>query len=667
MPQQGSADCIMAVDTDEEDGERRPLLPVAEEGSESGSAADAERAAAAALAKMGELQKAVEEGGFEGAAGYDKRRKLWLELRGRYCREDVSDCFRADEGYLHWRRRHEEEQRIDARYARRTPRAFEAAQRMRQLENPETEEEYEAMRYEWLLLRRRCGVDDAGDCYRHGELYEYWKRRHQTTAEVQGRYSGRTVSPAEALQRMREIENPKGQVHDYQEMRRFEEMRYEWLLLKEMCGEADAGDCYRPHESFAEWSRRRIRERIEHRYKGRVLSAEEAANRMRRLEQPMREKEYEELSYEWLLLRSRYGTEDAASSDGEQFYDSQPSRSGAGAPPCFIPGEGYAYWLRRRVREAAEARCEGYVPRSFEDLWLRMKGLEDPQSDTQFEDMRSEWLLLRDRYVHTNPGSCETRDLYRVDEDAAAFWSRRDRERQFDKRYQGQSFSWEEACRRMRRIEECVTEDTYEELRDEWLVLSDRFGCGGANFLTDESCTDRHERHLAREQWFRRQARPALAATGGVTVLLIVCAAVAARYPPAGGKPDPEDPSVQLMRQVPTQLADYVVNPYQVCKDFGYAAMPAYGATLQSILICLAMTFLSLLPKPFGGGDPFVPGVVSCCFAGWNTFAGLSHVFWTIFVVPLPELTLSNCSLVRWNTMSCASGSPFKVLSSRVW
>eukprot|EP01062_Namystynia_karyoxenos_P084093 TRINITY_DN9821_c0_g2_i2.p1 TRINITY_DN9821_c0_g2~~TRINITY_DN9821_c0_g2_i2.p1 ORF type:complete len:498 (+),score=144.08 TRINITY_DN9821_c0_g2_i2:88-1494(+) len=103
----------------------------------------------------------------------------------------------------------------------------------------------------------------------------------------------------------------------------------------------------------------------------------------------------------------------------------------------------------------------------------------------------------------------------------------------------------------------------------------------------------------------------------------------------AAGKPLP--PAVELMREVPTTLTQYVLDPYALCNDFNHTQQPVYIGLLQSGLVSATMTAFAVLPPPLGGGDPLHPGAVGFAFAGWNVFAALKLIYETLFVTDLPS------------------------------
>eukprot|EP01062_Namystynia_karyoxenos_P084091 TRINITY_DN9821_c0_g1_i7.p1 TRINITY_DN9821_c0_g1~~TRINITY_DN9821_c0_g1_i7.p1 ORF type:complete len:479 (+),score=135.23 TRINITY_DN9821_c0_g1_i7:109-1437(+) len=96
-------------------------------------------------------------------------------------------------------------------------------------------------------------------------------------------------------------------------------------------------------------------------------------------------------------------------------------------------------------------------------------------------------------------------------------------------------------------------------------------------------------------------------------------------------------PAVELMREVPASLTEYVVDPYALCTDFKHAQQPVFVSMLQSGLMTVSMSFMAMLPPPLGGGHPFHPGVVGFVFAGWNVFAALKLIYETLFVTALPS------------------------------
>eukprot|EP01062_Namystynia_karyoxenos_P084089 TRINITY_DN9821_c0_g1_i5.p1 TRINITY_DN9821_c0_g1~~TRINITY_DN9821_c0_g1_i5.p1 ORF type:complete len:306 (+),score=87.86 TRINITY_DN9821_c0_g1_i5:82-999(+) len=96
-------------------------------------------------------------------------------------------------------------------------------------------------------------------------------------------------------------------------------------------------------------------------------------------------------------------------------------------------------------------------------------------------------------------------------------------------------------------------------------------------------------------------------------------------------------PAVELMREAPTTLTEYVLDPYALCKDFGHAQQPVYVGMLQSGLMSVAMTLFAMLPPPLGGGDPFHPGMVGFVFAGWNVFSALVFTCEALFIAELPS------------------------------
>eukprot|EP01062_Namystynia_karyoxenos_P067944 TRINITY_DN620_c0_g1_i1.p1 TRINITY_DN620_c0_g1~~TRINITY_DN620_c0_g1_i1.p1 ORF type:complete len:481 (+),score=113.17 TRINITY_DN620_c0_g1_i1:138-1580(+) len=96
-------------------------------------------------------------------------------------------------------------------------------------------------------------------------------------------------------------------------------------------------------------------------------------------------------------------------------------------------------------------------------------------------------------------------------------------------------------------------------------------------------------------------------------------------------------PAVELMREVPRTLTEYVLDPYALCHDLGHAQQPVYIGMLQSGLVSVTMTVFAMLPPPLGGGDPMHPGMVGFVFASWNVCSALVFIAKSLFINPLPS------------------------------
>eukprot|EP01062_Namystynia_karyoxenos_P029201 TRINITY_DN21973_c0_g1_i1.p1 TRINITY_DN21973_c0_g1~~TRINITY_DN21973_c0_g1_i1.p1 ORF type:complete len:516 (+),score=139.01 TRINITY_DN21973_c0_g1_i1:82-1548(+) len=168
------------------------------------------------------------------------------------------------------------------------------------------------------------------------------------------------------------------------------------------------------------------------------------------------------------------------------------------------------------------------------------------------------------------------------------------------------------------------------------------------------------EKAARRQRRKRRQVRAEFILRGFATAVSVACAAAGAFYaagaghgialraenvaasvssnPPNGtGSGQGLPPAVELMNEVPSTLAEYVVNPFALCNDFGHAQQPIYVCMFQSALVSLTMTFLAMFPAPIGGGDPMHPGLGGFVFATWNTLAGIYIIVKMLFLAETPE------------------------------
>eukprot|EP01062_Namystynia_karyoxenos_P078472 TRINITY_DN8077_c0_g2_i1.p1 TRINITY_DN8077_c0_g2~~TRINITY_DN8077_c0_g2_i1.p1 ORF type:complete len:1422 (+),score=492.51 TRINITY_DN8077_c0_g2_i1:82-4266(+) len=467
-------------------------------------------------------------------------------------------------------------------------------------------EEYEGRRDEWLQLEerlpRRCGVIDPEEVgwFRDDEPLDDWRARiapRRGALRATERHDGAPLTPAAAARRLREL--CAGEQSAPWE---WSEHQAEWELLQ---GRYEA-----PAEGMTEpWAVRMSR-------------VQQETARWHELE----EAEWASLRAEWGLLRQRL-----------------PCR--ARCVSCCADGpfdaETFADWRRRCGLQHCAAKYEGAALTSDEARW-RMMLLENPARKEDFVLMKWEWLYLRQRCTERVP------DTFRPREDYAA-WEKRMgdaltlslMERQATATLEEISFSPRAATRRIKDITPPSDESYYYASSYEWLLLRDLYGGRPADsdlFRWGEDYGDWRQRMS-----LRRPLAVLTLACVAVTFLSVLLAEALRHPPPAAVSPS------AAPAEVPPQSAGALVRaPAALCAARGYAPQPLYAAGLQCTLVGAALSLLSVLPSPYGGGDPMHPGILALAVAAWVSLSGLCEVLRLICAADTPAAVAGGSAWERY-------------------
>eukprot|EP01062_Namystynia_karyoxenos_P050342 TRINITY_DN3906_c0_g1_i4.p1 TRINITY_DN3906_c0_g1~~TRINITY_DN3906_c0_g1_i4.p1 ORF type:complete len:492 (+),score=126.38 TRINITY_DN3906_c0_g1_i4:73-1548(+) len=110
----------------------------------------------------------------------------------------------------------------------------------------------------------------------------------------------------------------------------------------------------------------------------------------------------------------------------------------------------------------------------------------------------------------------------------------------------------------------------------------------------------------------------------------------------ATAAPEPLPPAAQEEKLVPHTVAQYVTDPFAMCRDYHRTQKPVVDLVLAMALMQLVLTVTSVMPKPLGGGDPICPGLVALFGSLCGSVAGVYHIIDALLSAPPQSLALSS-------------------------